>query len=214
MRLWLECYQVRMSYYWPNYFTSRGGAGRIGFCFKESYWVNFYCGITSTIFGDFPILHWKKGGFFVAQLFWPSSFLELKYEQMKFPIINISEAHWSSPELLEYVLFDEFIYTDNASVFEKYLQSKAFCDCNGEIYYVKSKALPFERWRKFFRFFPNVYRVKLNFEQTAKRISLEDLKAYLLERVGELEEDEFRNRWMLQLKAATSYEELINGEVK
>lgn len=133
---------------------------------------------------------------------------------MKFPLLNISETNWNDEDTIEYILFDEFIYTDKETIYERYLKNKLFCDCNGEIFIVKDKIPPVAWWRKTFRFLPNTYKVKLIFEKTEKKISVDELKNYMIERVNELSEDEFRSKWINYLKQAKSHKELIDGQIK
>ncbi|MEM9674595.1 MAG: hypothetical protein AAF992_18525, partial [Bacteroidota bacterium] len=69
-------------------------------------------------------------------------------------------------------------------------------------------------WRRTFKFLPNTYKVKLTFEKMNHRISVNELKSYLIERISDLSEDDFRAKWIGDLKRARSYEELINGKIE
>ena len=133
---------------------------------------------------------------------------------MKFPLLNISEPSWNDEDVIEFILFDEFIYTNNETTFTRYLKDKLFCDCRGDIFIVKDKVPPIAWWRKAFKFLPNTYKVKLIFQKTGEKISVTELKNYMIERVNGLSEDEFRSEWINYLKQAKSHEELIDGQMK
>lgn len=129
---------------------------------------------------------------------------------MNFPLVNISAENWTSHEIVD-ILFDEFIYTDNETIFNKYYKNQKFTDCNGHIYTIIGKAELTENWRIWLRFIPNVWKRKINFQSTGKSISVEELRFYLLKRVSELEKNAHTDKWMEELKTAKSLSELING---
>lgn len=131
---------------------------------------------------------------------------------MKFPIINISIEKWHYEDLMEYVCYDEFIYTDKESVFEKYYKDKLFCDENGQIFKAIGKAEMTENWRNWLRFIPNVWKTKIVFKNMYKEMSVEELRTLLLERISELEEDDFTLQWKVDIENAKTHSELINDK--
>jgi hypothetical protein len=133
---------------------------------------------------------------------------------MKFPLINISETIWKSEDAMEYVLYDEFFYSGDQFVFERYVYNKLFCDCNGVIFKVVGRVPPSEWWRKALSFLPNVYKEKLTFIKTDRTMGLDELKDYLIQRVNDLSDNKFKWKWIELLQKSKSYEELINGEAK
>lgn len=129
---------------------------------------------------------------------------------MKFPLLNISEQKWKDDDfLLDYFLLDEFIYNDSKVVFQEYFKVHSFCDCFGEIYKVKCKVPPKEWWRRVFKFIPNVYKIELRFERTGNKMSVYELKTYLIDRIKDLSENEFTKNWIEQIKQAKNHEEII-----
>lgn len=112
---------------------------------------------------------------------------------MKYPALNISEKSWKGRELEldTFVLFDEFNYNKNTKFFEKYFLNKKICDSNGKIYKIKGRKLPTSVWRRFFSFLPNVFKCEYIMEQVNEELTLESLRNYLLERISDLEQNEF-----------------------
>ncbi len=130
---------------------------------------------------------------------------------MIFPIIDISTKKWKEEDLMEYICFDEYIYTNKDSVFQKYFNNKLFCDGEGQIYKVIGKAKMTEKWRNWLYFIPNVWKTKIVFKKTYDEMSVEELRTFLLERVSELEQNNFTSQWKTNLINAKSYSQLING---
>lgn len=131
---------------------------------------------------------------------------------MKFPIINISYEKWNSEDLMEYVCYDEFIYTKKDSLFDKFYKNKFFCDGNGKIFKAVKKAEMTESWRNWFKFIPNVWKTKIVFVKMNDQMSLEKLRSYVLDRISGLEENEFTQEWKETVLKASNYSELICGK--
>jgi hypothetical protein len=130
---------------------------------------------------------------------------------MTFPAIDISTKKWIIDDLMEYVLHDEFIYTRKDSVFQKYYKDRLFCDGKGKIFKAVRKTEMTENWRNWLRFIPNVWKTKVVFHNTNKEMNLNDLQNYLLERISDLEQNDFTRKWKKDVLNAKTYSELING---
>ena len=130
---------------------------------------------------------------------------------MKYPALNISEKSWKGKdlELVAFYLFDEFNYNNNVKTFQKYFLNKKFCDSNGEIYKISGRILPLQTWRRIFSFLPNVFKCQYTTEGTNEKLTLEEFRNYLLERISDLEEDDLNREWKAKVLKAKTYEELI-----
>lgn len=134
---------------------------------------------------------------------------------MKYPMINISDKNWDKEDdLTVYMLFDEFIYTNQEDLFRQYYKDKEFCDCQGNVFKVVDRRPPVSFWRNFFRFLPNVYKVELSFIQENKKVTLDDLRTFMLERLDEINTNDFVPKWFDSVKKANSYKELLDSEIK
>ncbi|MCD0456473.1 hypothetical protein LPB85_13585 [Chryseobacterium sp. LC2016-27] len=131
---------------------------------------------------------------------------------MNFPLINISAEKWDSEDLIEYIIFDEFIYSDDESIFNKYYRNQHFIDCDGYIFIPLEKAELKEKWRSWLRFIPNIWKREIIFQPTGKSWTVEKLRNYLLSRVSELKKDKYTEKWIADLKTAKNHYELINGQ--
>lgn len=130
---------------------------------------------------------------------------------MNFPLINISADKWSHEELTVYVIFDEFIYSDDESVFNQFFRNQQFIDCDGNIFIPVGKAKLKGEWRNWLKFIPNVWKREIIFQPTIKKWSVEKLRSYMIDRVSELKRNSFTEKWIEDLKKATNHDELING---
>jgi len=129
---------------------------------------------------------------------------------MTFPAIDISTKKWNYEDILEYIIYDEYIYTNKESVFLKYYKNRLFCDGKGKIYKAIRKAEMTENWRNWLRFIPNVWKTKIIFQYTNEEMDLELLRNYLLDRISDLEKDDFTREWKNDVKKAKSHSEIIN----
>jgi hypothetical protein len=131
---------------------------------------------------------------------------------MKYPALNISEKTWKGKELEldAFILFDEFNYNKNVRNFEKYFLNKMYCDSNGEIFRITGRTLPVQTWRTILSFLPNVFKCKYITKRTNEKLTLEELRKYLLERISELEDFDLNIEWKENVRKAKTHAELIN----
>ena len=133
---------------------------------------------------------------------------------MEFPIIKIyTETYLNEEELIP--LFDEYIYSSKEEVFQDYYLNKEFADCKGNIYKVVDKRLPSSFWRSLLRFLPGVYKVKLIFRNTNKRIELEELKTDLIAGIRRFyaqDTDEILEKWVQEIKNSKSIKAILTAE--
>lgn len=124
---------------------------------------------------------------------------------MNFPMICVSEDVWEhNGFLIDYMLFEPWIYNDNDSSFYRYFKDKVFCDCDGKLFQVTEKHGT-DSWRRWLRFLPNFYRVELKIESLDNRMELSELKEFLLDKFDDYELIEW-------VKSATSFDELMTGK--
>ena len=131
---------------------------------------------------------------------------------MTFPILNISTEKWNADDLTDYISFDKFIYTSKDSLFKELYEDQLFCDCNGLVFKAIKKAEMTQKWRNWLRFLPNVWKTEIIFNKTNEKLTVEQLRNYLLERISDLRQDDFTRKWKEDLKKAKTHSEIINME--
>lgn len=135
-------------------------------------------------------------------------------EQIDYPIIRINSHTWLDEE--EAIpLFDGFIYTAKKGIFIDYYLNKEFADCKGEIYKVIDRIPPTSFWRNLLRFLPGVYKMKLIFRKTDRRIELEELKNDIIQgilRFDTADTKEITEKWIEEIKNSENIKEVLSGK--
>lgn len=128
---------------------------------------------------------------------------------MNFPALNISPTKWNDDDLIEYLIFDDFIYTKDDKLFDKYYRNQLFCDCDGKIYKAVRKKEMTEKWRDWLRFIPNVWKTKVEYCYTHQDLNLEEFRNYLIERIKDLEQNEFTKEWASKILKSKNHAQML-----
>jgi len=130
---------------------------------------------------------------------------------MKFPAANVSIRNWDKDEdYLVYILENEFIYTTDNKLYQKYFKDNLFVDSNGEIHRLTDRKLP-SSTRRFFSFIPNFCKVELLFRPTEGRMTIEEVRQHILAQLYILDNDKNKTEWIEKVKNAKIIEEIIFG---
>ena len=132
---------------------------------------------------------------------------------MRFPLMNISHQGWDKVQDLDpFHLIDPYIFTESEEHYKEFFHNQYFCDCKGEIYQVTGKMPPQNKWRHFLKWLPDVFKVKLQFKSTGKKIPVDDLKNWMLDRLDSMDRnDRWLQMWQSQINRAETHKELIHG---
>ena len=132
---------------------------------------------------------------------------------INYPITKINSKTWVDEEDL-FPLFNCYMYSSKESIYIDYFHNKEFVDCKGDIYIIIDRIPPVGFWRNFLSFLPNVYREKLIFKKTNKKIQLEELKKDLIQGIRRFDSDATRkesDEWIMEIKKATNFKEVLCG---
>jgi hypothetical protein len=130
---------------------------------------------------------------------------------MKFPILNISDKKWKDDEdITVYWQFDEYWYSPNEDILRTYLYGKTFCDCHGNLFVATQIIPPTSFLRNTIKFLPMVYKCEIVFKPLNEQMPLEDLRQFMFDRISELGQDNFTNKWKEQIKNAKNHSEIID----
>ncbi|GAB5526444.1 MAG: hypothetical protein Roseis2KO_43160 [Roseivirga sp.] len=131
---------------------------------------------------------------------------------IQFPLLNITDHDWE-PEVVEaQLIFDGFIYVKR-ELFDEFYRDKFYADCKGDVYKAIDVVPPTALWRRAFYFLPMVYKSKLIFEKTELRLTLDQLRDFVIDRISELPGDNFNKKWIEQLKQAKTHKDIIDGQI-
>ncbi len=133
---------------------------------------------------------------------------------IEFPIIRIDSQNWlDSEELVP--LFDGYMYSSKYQIYKDYYQYKEFADCKGNIYRIIDRILPTNFWRNIFRFLPGVYKVKLVFISTSKKIELEELQRDIIKGIKRFDTNDTKEaseNWIKEILNSKNIREVLTGE--
>ncbi|MCE7993677.1 MAG: hypothetical protein HEP71_16955 [Roseivirga sp.] len=131
---------------------------------------------------------------------------------MEYPLLNITDHNWEPERVDGQLVFYEFIYVGR-KIFDEYHKGKFYCDCTGKVYKAVDIVLPASIWRRFFGFLPMVYKCRSIFEETELQLTVNQLRDFVIDRISEMPEDDFNQKWIEQLKQANSHKEIIDGQI-
>ncbi|MGD1848444.1 MAG: hypothetical protein ACFB10_23885 [Salibacteraceae bacterium] len=128
----------------------------------------------------------------------------------QFPILNISEKRWDEDDYLECLNYDGYIYDDKPAYFESYYRQKVFVDSDGKLFQAIGVEWPqgLQKWTKSL-FGKN--RGKLSLQPVDRTVPIDDLKAYCLARIIEVDDGEAFQNLMETLEEANSFKEVIDS---
>ncbi|WP_224484689.1 hypothetical protein [Robertkochia aurantiaca] len=133
---------------------------------------------------------------------------------MKYPIINISNNNWQDFEdVLTFILEDPYYCTNNKKVLKTYFLNQRYCDSNGNIF-VANRLNPIGGfWKSILSFLPGSKKGEIIFTPTTKTMELKELKEFVLDRVNELEADEFTMKWIGKIHNSKSHIDILKPEI-
>ncbi len=131
---------------------------------------------------------------------------------MKFPLLNITDTDWNSVRVDSKLIFGEFMNIGQ-ELFDRLHKNKLYCDCNGDVYKAVGIIPPTSLWRRIFYFLHTVYKSRLIFEETQSKLSVNELRDFVLKQISTLPDDEFNRKWIKQLKAAMTHQDIIDGRI-
>lgn len=124
--------------------------------------------------------------------------------------MNVCLETWAEDKHFDgLVLWNQYIYTRNKEFISNCIIDKTFCDCNGNLYKVFELVIPTSLWRRFLYFLPNIYKTELRLRRTGEKISVDELRRFMLDRLRERPPDKFYNQIKKDLKLSNSFIKLM-----
>ncbi|MEN2412935.1 hypothetical protein [Flavobacterium mesophilum] len=127
--------------------------------------------------------------------------------KINFPVLDISINEWNLENVSEIIFDDIYFYSNSYDLFERFRLNHKIVDAKGTIFKIVRLQKKERNWMSFF------VRPKheMIFELTEEKIDLKDLKDFMLQRINNLESNEYKFKWMENIKKANNFDELIRG---
>jgi hypothetical protein len=124
-----------------------------------------------------------------------------------FPAIDITIQSWRGDIINEVYYFDDYFYNRSDAVFREYCLNHKLADSNGNIHLITGVE-DLKGWRKFVPF--SVKR-KMLFKRSVDKISLEELRMFMLMKIEELDDNDHKYEWIKAVKSSNTFTELFEG---
>lgn len=129
-------------------------------------------------------------------------------KKIEFPAIDISLTSWRGEIINEVFLYDEYFYNRSNSVFQEFQMNHKIVDSKGNIYVIvgveELKGL--KQWIPFFR------KRKMQLERSNEKMNLEELRDFILKKIKELDDSDYKKEWAQNVKRGITFKQLINGQ--
>lgn len=128
--------------------------------------------------------------------------------KISFPVIDISIDNWNSEDINEILLFDEYFYNKSNKVFEIYRMNHTIVDSKGCVF----KIVGVEKLKSWQNYIPFFIKRKMYFDDCKDKKSLEELRSFILKKMDEIEDNDFKIEWKNNVIKAKNFNDLILGK--
>ncbi|MFQ6603196.1 hypothetical protein [Flavobacterium sp. C3NV] len=124
-----------------------------------------------------------------------------------FPVLDISINEWNLENVSEIIFYDVYFCNKSYDLFEKLRLSHKIIDSKGAIYKIIRLEKRKCNWRTFFV----KSKYEMIFEVLDETVNLDDLRDLMLTRISDLEVNDYKLKWVENIKKAKNFKELIRG---
>jgi len=129
-------------------------------------------------------------------------------KKIEFPLVDISVTSWRGEIINEVFLYDEYFYNRSNAIFQEFQLNHKIVDSNGDVYVIvgveELKGL--KQWIPFFR------KRKMEVIKSGEKMSLDELRDFVLQKVEELDDNDSKQEWIQNIKQAKTFKQLIHGQ--
>ncbi len=131
-----------------------------------------------------------------------------RINKIEFPVLDISIREWNIENISEIIFYDIYFHNDSYELFEKLRLNHKVVDSNGNIFKIINIQREKRNWKTLFL----KSRQKMTFELLDDSINIQDLKEFVLNKINSLEVNEYKFKWIENIKKAKNFKELITGK--
>ncbi|WP_409417852.1 hypothetical protein [Flavobacterium sp. PS2] len=127
--------------------------------------------------------------------------------KIDFPVLDISINEWNNENISEIIFYDIYFTNKSYELFKELRLNHKIIDSKGDIF----KIIRLEKKEKRFVNFFVKPKQEMIFELLDETTHLNDLKNFMLNRINNLEVNEYKFKWIENIKKAKNFKELIGG---
>lgn len=126
--------------------------------------------------------------------------------KISFPVLDISINEWNLENINEIIFYDIYFRNKSYDLFEKLRLNHTIIDSNGTIYRIIRLEKRNCKWMTFFV----KSKYEMIFEVLDEKANLDDLRNLMLNRISDLEVNDYKLRWVENIKKTKNFKELIS----
>ena len=128
--------------------------------------------------------------------------------KIEFPVLDISFDEWNLKNISDIIFYDRFFYSNSYKIFSEMRLNHKIVDSEGNIYRVIKIQFVKRTWRSFFL----VSKHEMIFEILQDSpINFQDFKEFVLNKMDDLESNDFKFKWIESVMKSNNFKELIRG---
>lgn len=131
-----------------------------------------------------------------------------RINKIEFPVLDISIKEWNIENISEIIFYDIYFHNNSYELFEKLRLNHKVVDSKGIFFRIINIQSEKRNWKTFF--FKS--KQKMIFELSDDSISIQDLKDFVLNKINNLEGNEYKFKWIENIKKAKNFKELITSK--
>jgi hypothetical protein len=134
--------------------------------------------------------------------------------KVSFPLLKISDDNWNEMEEegLPF-LFQKFYFSKDKELFKKIYLNKEFVDKNGSVFKITGLSDLSFWFYGLLSLLPMIPKSEFIFINTGKLIEIDELKLFLRNKIKNLPDYGFNQKWISEIENCKTIEEILNIEV-
>ncbi|MDP2158987.1 MAG: hypothetical protein Q8K02_00760 [Flavobacterium sp.] len=134
--------------------------------------------------------------------------------RVNFPILKISDDNWNEMDIDGIpFLFQKFYFSKDKELFKKLYLNKDFVDKNGAVFKITGLSDLSFWFYGLLSLLPMIPKSEFIFINTGKRIEIDELKLFLTNKIKNLPDYGFNQKWIFEIEKCKTIEEVLNIEV-
>ena len=134
--------------------------------------------------------------------------------RISFPLLKISDDNWNEMDDHGMLfLFQKFYFSKDKELFKKFYLDKEFVDKNGTIFKITGLSELIFWFYGLLSLLPMVPKYEFVFKNTGKSIDVIELKSFLTNKIKNIPDYGFNEKWISEIEKCKTIEEILKIEI-